>query len=205
MSFPETAKIEQISADEVLLDTAKSIDEFEGYPHPHSARIAVIADAVAQKFNLAAHDRRSLQQASLLHDIGEMVMNRDYISLNRNLTDLELTDMRRHPVIGEQESAKRGFGRAVQLIIRWHHEWWSGAGYPDCLERETIPLAARILRLADSYAALTDSRPYSVPISTVEARRYVTEWAGIEFDPKVVKAFLALGELEELESYAGRD
>ena len=188
--------------DENLEKIARTTDKFEGYEHPHAARIAVLSDAVAKVFNMAAHDRHSLRQAALIHDIGELVMNRDYIKAGRILTEQEQVDMQRHPVIGEQEAAKKGLSRAVQLLVRWHHEWWNGAGYPDALSREQIPLAARILRVADTYAALTDTRPYSTAISASEARRYLTEWAGIEFDPSVVKAFLSLENLPELESYA---
>jgi HD-GYP domain-containing protein (c-di-GMP phosphodiesterase class II) len=110
--------------------------------------------------------------------------------------------MQRHTVIGEQEAAKRGWNRAVQLLVRWHHEWWNGAGYPDALEREQIPLAARILRVADTYSAMTDARPYKPAVSVTEAKRYLTEWAGIEFDPKIVKAFLSLEGVKELEAYS---
>jgi putative nucleotidyltransferase with HDIG domain len=189
-------------ADEPLLQVSAAVDEFEGYAHPHGRRIAVLADAIAERFNFASHDRQALRQAALVHDIGEMVMNRDYIKASRLLREEERIDMQRHTVIGEQEAAKRGLARAVQLLVRWHHEWWNGSGYPDALEHEQTPLAARILRLADTYAALTDSRPYSVAISASEARRYLVEWSGIEFDPKVVKAFLALEGLPELDSYA---
>ncbi len=129
-------------------------------------------------------------------------MNREYIKASRLLREDERIDMQRHTVIGEQEAARRGLSRAVQLLVRWHHEWWNGDGYPDALEREQIPLAARILRVADTFAALTDSRPYSVAISASEAKRYLVEWSGIEFDPKVVKAFLSLADLPELESFA---
>jgi HD-GYP domain-containing protein (c-di-GMP phosphodiesterase class II) len=117
------------------------------------------------------------------------------------LTEEERVDMQRHTVIGEQEAAKNGLGRAVQLLVRWHHEWWNGTGYPDALEREQIPLAARILRVADTYSALTDARPFNTAISEADARRYLTEWAGIEFDPLIVKAFLSLENLEELKSF----
>jgi putative nucleotidyltransferase with HDIG domain len=189
-------------SDEPLMQISEAMDEFEGYAHPHGRRIATISDAIAEKFNFASHDRHALRQAALVHDIGEMVMNREYIKANRLLRDEERIDMQRHTVIGEQEAAKRGLPRAVQLLVRWHHEWWNGAGYPDALEHEQIPLAARILRVADTYAALTDSRPYSVAISASEAKRYLVEWSGIEFDPKVVKAFLELDGLPELESYA---
>jgi putative nucleotidyltransferase with HDIG domain len=189
--------------DEKLFKMAALTDEFEGYAHPHAARVAVIAEAIAQKFNLSAHDCNLLRQAALIHDIGEVVMNREYIKANRILTEEERLDMQRHTVIGEQDAAKRGLSRAVQLLVRWHHEWWNGSGYPDTLEREQIPLAARILRVADTYSALTDERPFNLPISEAEAKRYLSEWAGVEFDPQIVKAFLSLENLKELKSFAG--
>lgn len=198
--FATEAQSENFS-DEPLAQISAAMDEFEGYTHPHGRRVAVIAEAIAEKFNFASHDRFALRQAALVHDLGEMVMNREYISASRLLREDERIDMQRHTVIGEQEAAKRGLGRAVQLLVRWHHEWWNGTGYPDALEREQIPLAARILRVADTFAALTDSRPYSIAISASEAKRYLVEWSGIEFDPKVVKAFLSLENIPELESY----
>jgi putative nucleotidyltransferase with HDIG domain len=193
--------VQETNLEERLLKLASEIDEFEGYAHPHAERIAALADELAKKFNLSPHDRYSLRQAALVHDIGEVQMNRDYIRANRVLRGDERIDMQRHTVIGEQEAAKRGLSRAVQLLVRWHHEWWSGAGYPDALERDLIPLAARILRVCDTYAAMTDARPYSAAISETEAKRYLTEWAGIEFDPLVVKAFLGLEGFRELASF----
>lgn len=197
----ESLVAQEENLEERLLKIAAQTDEFEGYLHPHATRIAKLADAVAQKFNLASHDRHSLRQASLVHDLGEVVMNRDYIKSNRILREEERIDMQRHPVIGEQEVAKQGLSRAVQLLVRWHHEWWNGMGYPDGLEGEQIPLAARILRLVDTYCALTDTRPFNTPLSESEAKQYISEWAGIEFDPKVVKVFLELEGLTELESF----
>ncbi|MBK9155249.1 MAG: HD domain-containing protein [Chloracidobacterium sp.] len=177
--------------DEKLLELSSEIDEFEGYTHAHGLRIAAIADSIGKYFNLAAHDRFFMQQAALLHDIGEMVMNRDYIRQNRPLSASERLDMQRHPVIGEQEASKRGYSRGVQLLIRWHHEWWNGSGYPDALEGEQIPLAARILRVADSFAALRDDRPRRKAMTVSEAKAYIVDWTGIEFDPRVVQAFFS--------------
>ena len=193
-----------LPSDELLAEVTAAMDEFEGYAHPHGRRIAVIAEALAEKFNFASHDRHALRQAALIHDVGEMVMNRDYIRARRTLREDERIDMQRHTVIGEQEAARRGLSRAIQLLVRWHHEWYNGGGYPDALAGEQIPLAARILRAADTYCALTDSRPYKFAVSSLEARRYLIEWAGIEFDPKVVKMFLALPALPELESFQER-
>lgn len=187
------------SFDEKLLELSSDMDTFEGYTHAHGLRIAAIADAIGKSFNLATHDRFFMQQAALIHDIGELVMNRDYIGQPRELTTAERLDMQRHPVIGEQEAAKRGFSRGVQLLVRWHHEWWNGGGYPDALEGEQIPLAARILRVADSFAALRDNRPRRKAMSVSEAKAFLVEWTGLEFDPKVVKAFLTSEYIDFLE------
>lgn len=188
--------------DEKLISISAQMGEFEGYIHAHGERIAAISNALGLVFSLASHDRFLLQQAALVHDIGELQMNREYITAGGILSSEESLDMQRHPVIGEQETAKMGLPRAVQLLVRWHHEWWNGGGYPDKLAGEQIPLAARILRVADTYAALTDSRPFRAALPRTEARKYMAEWAGIEFDPKVVKAFLSLEELPELDSFA---
>ena len=172
------------------------MDDFECYSTPHGRQVAAIADALGAAFNLASRDRFFLQQAALIHDLGEMAMNREYIRSTIGLAANERIDLQRHPVIGEQEAAKLDLPRGVQLIVRWHHEWWNGSGYPDALESEQIPVAARILRVADTFSALTSNRPYRAAMSAEQAKKYMAEWAAIEFDPAVVKAFLSI-ELPE--------
>jgi len=190
------------ASSEAYLELAATTDRFERYENPHANRVAMIADEIARLFNLARHDRGSLRAASLLHDLGEVVMERDYIQSTGELSDEERLDLTRHPVIGEREASRAGADRASQLIVRWHHEWWNGQGYPDALRREEIPLAARILRLADSYAALTDARPFRPALTATAARTEIIERAGIEFDPGVVTAFLSLQPFPELDSFA---
>ena len=197
----EFAESERAAA-EAFLRLAAATDEFEAYAHTHAARVARLADEVAKRFRLARADRSSLRFAALLHDIGEASMRRDYIKRPGPLNEEERLDLARHPVIGEQEAARAGADRGAQLLIRWHHEWWNGAGYPDALRREQIPLAARILRVADSYAALTDARPWRPAGTVAEARKHLTLWAGLEFDPHVVREFLLLEGLAELRSRA---
>jgi HD-GYP domain-containing protein (c-di-GMP phosphodiesterase class II) len=187
---------------EVFMRVAAATDEFEGYTHTHAARIGRLADEVAKLFHMANHDRYALRIASLAHDLGEAAMERDYIKRDGPLTEEERLDLYRHPVIGEQEAARSGADRASQLLVRWHHEWWNGGGYPDALRGSEIPLGARILRVCDSYAALTDDRPYRPAHSEAHAQRHLTDWAGIEFDPRVVRAFLSLSQIAELRSHA---
>src|SRR6476659_1796925 len=176
---------------------AKTTDKFERYENSHAQRIAVIADEIAQQFHLARQDRGSLYAAALLHDLGEVAMERDYIQATGALSADERLDLARHPVIGEREASRVGADRAAQLLVRWHHEWWNGAGYPDALRREEIPLAARILRVVDSYAALTEARPFRAAMTEEAARRELINRAGIEFDPSVVSTFLSLERFSE--------
>jgi len=190
------------AAGEAFLRLSSSVDEFEGYAHPHATRVARLADALAEHFRLSRADRTSIVYAALLHDLGEMTMKRDYIQREGPLSEAERLDLARHPVIGEQEAARSGADRAVQLLVRWHHEWFGGGGYPDALRGEQIPLGARILRVADAYAALTDARPFRPAGTEAEARKHLGLWAGIEFDPVVVRAFLSLEALPELRSHA---
>jgi HD-GYP domain-containing protein (c-di-GMP phosphodiesterase class II) len=200
MSRSVTAQAE--TEGKAFLQLATAADEFECYKNPHATRIATIANALGTAFHIAREDRRSLRAAALMHDLGEAAMERDYIQRAGTLTAEERLDLTRHPVIGEQECARAGADRPVQLLVRWHHEWWNGSGYPDALRQQQIPLAARILRLADSYAALTDTRPYRAALTEAEAREKLIERAGIEFDPDVVLQFLSLPSFAELQSFA---
>ncbi len=192
----------ELEASEAFLQLALATDKFERYPHAHAQRISLIADEIARGFNMARQDRNSLRIAALVHDLGEAIMDRRYIQREGTLTEEEQIDLTRHPVIGEQEAARAGADRAAQLLVRWHHEWWNGSGYPDALRREEIPLGARILRAADSYAALTDVRPYRPARTKREALQELVAWAGIEFDPRVVNVLVSLDSIPELESIA---
>jgi HD-GYP domain-containing protein (c-di-GMP phosphodiesterase class II) len=198
----QTTDLIDSAAAEAFVQLAKTTDKFERYDNPHAQRIAAIADEIAKAFHLARHDRGSLYAAALLHDLGEVAMERDYIQSTGPLSNEQRLDLARHPVIGEREASRVGADRAAQLLVRWHHEWWNGAGYPDALRREEIPLAARILRVADSYAALTDARPFRPAMTEEAARSEIIDRAGLEFDPGVVNVFLSLDRFDELDSFA---
>ena len=201
MSF-DAVEIDQSHAIEVFKNLSVRTDEFEGYSNPHAARIAAIADHLARSFQLGARDRLSLRIAALAHDLGEAAMNRDYMRRAGNLSEDERIDLARHPLLSEREAAAAGADRGAQLLVRWHHEWWNGNGYPDGLRFEQIPLGARILRVADAYASLTDERPFRAAYSEQQARMHMLEWTGLQFDPRVVRALLHLEPFKELKGYA---
>lgn len=175
-----------------LAELATEIDQVECYTSPHASFIAGMAEALGRHFGLRDSDLTSLQQAAFLHDLGERIMKRDYCARRGELTWDERLDLWRHPILGEQAAAQRELSRQAQLLIRWHHEWWNGRGYPDNLAGEAIPLGARILRVADTYSALISNRPYRERFDESVAKQIIADSAGIEFDPKVVNAFLVL-------------
>src|SRR5437870_8383890 len=193
---------DQLNAIEVFRDLSASADEFERYANPHAARIAAIADQIGRSFNLGARDRFSLRIAALAHDLGAVMMDREYIQRPGAITEEERIDLGRHPLVGEREAADAGADRGAQLLVRWHHEWWNGNGYPDGFRFEQIPLGARILRVADAYASLTDARPFRKAYAEQQAREHLIEWTGLEFDPRVVRTLLALEPFHELKGHA---
>ena len=184
----ESIIAERTELDEKLLTLSAQIDLFEGYDAPHGKRIAAIADVLAAGFNLASRDRFFLQQAALLHDIGELAMNREYVRSPRVLSATERIDLQRHPVIGEQETAKLGLPRGVQLIVRWHHEWWNGSGYPDGLSGAAINDLVRMLTISDIFAALVENRGYKPPMPRKDAYDILVGMDG-KLEQALVKAF----------------
>jgi hypothetical protein len=173
-----------------LLKIAIEIDRIEGYSEPHAIAIAWTAEKIGARMGLHGVDLTALKFAALAHDLGERAMKRDYLLRPRALTWDETLDLWRHPILGEQAAGELKLPRQTQLLIRWHHEWWNGGGYPDGLAGEAIPLGARILRAVDSYFALISDRPHRRRFDRIEAEQIVADLAGIEFDPRVVKLLL---------------
>jgi hypothetical protein len=173
-------------------------DAFEQYRRPHAARIAEVAVELAAAFGFDESARLEIRQAALLHDIGERQLNLHFLKLERPLTFLERQELWRHPVVGEQFAVQNGYSTAVSLLIRWHHENWDGFGYPDGLRGEAIPLAARILRVADVWCALTADRPFRAAHSAVEAAEMLKKLAGFELDPQVTARLLAHPDVREM-------
>ena len=186
LKFPPA---EQAIADR-LLKIVPGIDRVEGYVQPHAVAVAHLAEILAREFDLRGHDLSALLLAALAHDLGERAMKRNYLLRSEPLTWEETLDLWRHPILGEQQSAEFNLPRQAQLIVRWHHESWNGEGYPDALAGESIPLGARILRVADTWCALTSDRPYRPAFDPVDAAEMIAEQAGIELDPNVVQVLL---------------
>ncbi len=175
---------------ERLLKIAIEIDRVEGYSEPHAIAIARTAEKLGARMGLHGVDLTALKFAALAHDLGERAMKRNYLLRPGPLNWEETLDLWRHPILGEQGAGELKLSRQTQLLIRWHHEWWNGGGYPDGLAGEAIPIGARIIRSVDSYFAFISNRPHRQRFDRAEAEQIIADLAGIEFDPQVVKLLL---------------
>lgn len=166
------------------------IDAKSPWTMGHSERVAKIAVKIALEMDLDENRVNNIRLGALLHDIGKIGTYDKVLNKLTALTDEEYALVKTHPDRGADALAVIEQLKEVIPLIRYHHENLDGTGYPQHLDHEAIPLAAKILRVADSYDSMTASRPYrAVPdgeYAIAELRRY----AGSQFDPDVVEAFL---------------
>jgi putative nucleotidyltransferase with HDIG domain len=189
------------SLDEInmgLLETlAAIIDADDVYTSNHSRHVAIYASAIAEKMNLSQEERTRIRKAGLVHDVGKVGISDSIIGKQGQLKEDEYNIVKRHPAISaEIIGSMQGFHDIVS-VVRAHHERWDGRGYPDGLKGEEIPLAARIIALADALEAMLSDRPYRRTRSFKEILDEIERCSGTQFDPAVVKAFFAVVEEQD--------
>jgi putative nucleotidyltransferase with HDIG domain len=167
---------------------ARAIDARDAYTYGHSARVARLSFEIAREIGLPSDQLSTLGRAALLHDIGKIGVEDRVLRKPGPLTKREVIAMRAHPVIGYEMLKGLHFLEPSLSGIRHHHEHWDGSGYPDGLSGEDIPLAVRILTVADALDALTSDRPYRTAMSFSAAVATIDSGAGIQFDPAVIRA-----------------
>jgi HD-GYP domain-containing protein (c-di-GMP phosphodiesterase class II) len=159
----------------------------------HSYRLVRPAREIARALGMSPHEVDRVGLAALLHDVGKLVLPKAILCKPAPLTEEEWAVMYRHPEIGHQMLLLAGEDWAdLGPIVAAHHEHWDGGGYPAGLEKDTIPLEARILSVVDAYDAMTSRRIYRHPLPHEEARAELKQCSGNQFDPIIVAAFIQL-------------
>ncbi len=179
---------------------AAAIDAKDPYTRGHSERVAAISRAVARHMGFDEDFQQRIWLGALLHDVGKIGIDDRVLKKGSLLTAEEYDQMKLHTVIGAEIMGRIDQLREIVPAIRWHHEAWNGKGYPDQLRGEQIPLIARIVSVADTYDAVTTSRPYQQAYTPEFAVSTITRLAGARFDAKVVTAFLSAFESGQIES-----
>ena len=192
-----------------MITLVDALEARDRYTRGHSTRVASIAGKVARRVLDHAADVAEIELAARFHDIGKVAVPDRLLDKPSSLTAEEVALMDTHPLVGESILRPISQLRNVAAIIRNHHERWDGAGYPDGLSGEHIPVGSRILALADSFDAMTSQRPYRSSLSVAEAREKIAGHLGTQFDPTIGLTFLDMigsGEIlpeDQLESETG--
>jgi putative nucleotidyltransferase with HDIG domain len=170
---------------------AGAVDKRDPYTSKHSWRVKEIAGDIGRAMRLGEADLEALEWGGLLHDVGKIGVPDNVLLKQERLNREERMIMNAHPVLGAQIIQPVTRLSRELPIIRHHHEWYNGSGYPDRLIGDEIPLLARVLHVADAFEAMTAQRPYRMtPLTPEQALGELRKFAGIQFDPKVVDAFV---------------
>jgi putative nucleotidyltransferase with HDIG domain len=157
----------------------------------------VFAKAMAKAIGLDNERLSVLRLGALLHDVGKLTVPPAILLKSGPLTETEFVQVRNHPAAGVRMLRSLGAPQEILPSVLHHHERWDGAGYPRGRAEERIPLEARILTVADSFDAMTSTRPYRPPRRVADALEELERCAGAQFDPELVDAFsVAWGEGE---------
>jgi putative nucleotidyltransferase with HDIG domain len=176
---------------ETVRSLAEAVDKRDTFTSGHSHQVQEIAKAIGQAMKLNNADMEALEWGGLLHDIGKIGVPDSVLLKQERLTKDERTTMNAHPVLGAEIIAPVRRLAPELPIIRHHHEWFNGSGYPDRLVGDDIPKLARILHVADAFEAMTAARPYRMtPLTPEQALAELRKFGGIQFDPDVVDAFV---------------
>lgn len=176
----------------VIFMLAQAVEAKDPYTEGHLNRIKSYAEQVAIACKLSFDDVRAVRYGGILHDIGKIGISDTILLKPGQLTAEEYTNMKRHPEIGAQIVSQMRFAPRIMPIIRGHHEYWDGTGYPDQLCGDQIPIGAQIIAVVDAYDAMTTNRPYRNALSFEACIEQLRAGSGTQFSPAVLAIFLDL-------------
>ena len=175
---------------QTVASLAQAVDARSDWTSGHSRRVQQISVDIGRVLRRSEKELEALEWGGLLHDIGKIGVPDSVLDKPGFLTREERAIMNAHPVIGANIIAPVTKLAPELPIIRHHHEWYNGSGYPDRLMGDEIPVLARILHVADAFEAMTAARPYRLtPLTGEQAMAELRKFAGIQFDPEMVDAF----------------
>lgn len=180
----------------LLEHVSEEVDQTISPSGRHSMRVAHLSISIADELGLSEHEKTCLWWGAVLHDVGKILLPRKMLQKNGPLDQKEWQIMEMHPDLGSRLVELRYPDGLVAKIVRAHQERYDGAGYPDGLAGEQIPLAARVLAVVDAYDAMTNDRHYRQACAHRSALDEIQSLRGRQFDPRVVDIFMRLFDYE---------
>ncbi len=182
--MPSTANLQQL---------VQNLARLNPSVHSHGTRVLELARQVVEQSGIVdSPSSELLAGSSFLHDIGKLAIRVDLLSRNGPLSTAEMQHVRQHADIGANMLAASGIDAAIVFVVRHHHEWWNGAGYPRGFSGSQIPALSRLVAIVDAYDAMTSTRPYRHALSSVDAIAELQRCSGTQFDPELVDIFCSL-------------
>ena len=185
----EELKEANLAAMKVLIVSEETKDP---YLTGHSRRVTEYAVAIANKLNMGGSEKKSLEYAGYLHDIGKIGISDAILHKPGKLDKDEWEIIKKHPVVGVDILAPLKFLPEEKIMIKHHHERYDGGGYPDGLKGRGIPLGSRILAVADSFDAMNSKRAYRFALSREKIITELETSRGTQFDPEIIDIFLEI-------------
>jgi putative nucleotidyltransferase with HDIG domain len=185
----------------VLAALSQAIESRDPYTRGHSDRVSSIAEVIARRLGWKRSHLSALRLGALLHDIGKLNLDDAVLRKPGPLDEREFDEIKRHPLAGARLIRSFEALRPALPYVLFHHERWDGRGYPSGRSREQIPSGARIVAVADAFDAMISVRPYRQQLSVRDALIELQDGAGTQFDPGVVRAFVAAWEDGELDRF----
>jgi putative nucleotidyltransferase with HDIG domain len=182
---------------DTIRSLASAIDAKDPYTRGHSERVARLSVEIGRELGLDQASLTALEYGGILHDIGKIGVPEQVLRKPGQLTPEERTLVKSHAPVGAEIVEGIQFLRSAEPAIRHHHERWDGAGYPDGLAGEAIPLVARIVNAADTWDACTSERPYQRAYSAPEVVSILARLRGTQIDPRVHDAILRVVERKQ--------
>jgi putative nucleotidyltransferase with HDIG domain len=176
--------------DLLLADLVSRVESNDPMTAEHCRAVSAWCGRIAHRLSLTRSESAFVARGGLIHDVGKSLTPLEILQAPRPLTESEWIVMRDHTVVGHSIIADHAQLRDFSGVVRSHHERFDGRGYPDSLERASIPIAVRIVTVADAFNAMIGRRPYRTPLSPDRATSELRRHAGTQFDPNVVAALL---------------
>ena len=178
---------------DVVTSLASAIDAKDTYTKGHSTGVARYSEALARAYGLEEKEIERIKLGAVLHDVGKIGIPEQILRKPTKLSDEEWQIMKQHPTIGVEKviMPNRQLHDLIP-IVKYHHERYDGKGYPDGIKGTDIPLAARIVSVADAYHALVSDRPYRKGMSIESACKILQEGSGTQWDKELVRIFLSI-------------
>ena len=170
---------------DVIESLAAALDAKDVYTSGHSTRVGNMAYNLAKSFGLNEYNLQMIHIAGHLHDIGKIGVPDNILNKRDKLNDYEWDIMKSHPEMGYNILEKADSLKEISHIVLHHHERWDGAGYPNGLSKEEVPIGSRIIAICDSIDAMRSNRPYRKIISNNECYNEILKNKAIMYDPKI--------------------